>query len=101
MGSRLIQGATVVSRKLLAFLLSDLETVRIRCMNKSCNGIIELKVEHLGTNQSAAKCKVCDTNFAWFGDSANPILLLQNAVRLARDAKARVEIELTFPDESL
>jgi hypothetical protein len=50
-----------MSRKLLAFLLSELRTVRVICKNPACGAVVELPIERLGVKMHDARCRVCDT----------------------------------------
>ena len=49
-----------MSRKLLAFLLSEFKVVRIICKNEGCGAVTELPMEGLGIGKSFHSCPVCD-----------------------------------------
>jgi hypothetical protein len=61
-----------MSRKLLAFLLSELKTVRITCNRLygkdrvACGGIVEVQIERL---RHVGKCPLCQESFQRTADN--------------------------------
>ena len=87
-----------MSRKLFAFLLSELKTVRLICKNPKCGGVTELTVERLGTKFfDKAECPLCRAEF--FGDRQvlNPLLQLARTVQEIQKRSAVVEVEFVLP----
>lgn len=93
-----------MSRKLLAFLLSELTVVRLICQRPHCMGITEITIEKLGERyigQSPPGCPLCSATFAGVGDGHNNHLSqLSKAIVGLRNASAGIQIEFVLPDDS-
>ena len=89
-----------MSRKLLAFLLSELRTVRIVC--KGCAAVLEVPIEKLGNSVATCECKVCGQSFPRLKDAENrgPFWQLGQAIQQFRTHEAVVDIEFILPDDS-
>jgi hypothetical protein len=92
-----------MSRRLFAFLLSELKTVRLAC--QKCGGIAEVTLEQL--SEMEAGCRLCGTDFLPPESNApiqqvikNPYALIARAILAARDRKEKVEVEFILPDQS-
>ena len=86
-----------MSRKLFAFLLSELNVVRVKC--KHCGIVTELPTDEIYAKFQVPTCKYCGTNFAAADDKRNPFARLQSLVEAYR-ASNDVEIEFILPDHS-
>jgi hypothetical protein len=86
-----------MTETVLRVLLSELKTVRIRCKQNGCQGVIELPTSKLVHFQpSAAKCPSCGEAFAeYFGQRPNPFHALGMAVDSLEHLNHAFEIE--FP----
>jgi hypothetical protein len=89
-----------MSRKLLAFLLSELETVRIVC--KGCSAVTEMTTEKASGKFERPHCPVCNTAFFKIipgQGQYNPLFnLLQAITEMKRFTT--VDVEFTLPDQS-
>ncbi len=89
-----------MSRRLLAFLLSELKTVRVICPRKECGAVTEVTVEQLGLRfDREPACPVCKHGFPVAGLAAgSPFSRLADAVRdLSVGGAAAVEFVLPDP----
>lgn len=93
-----------MSRKLLAFLLSELETIRVICQR--CKGIAEMPVAEIAecykTADTPPKCPFCDHVFVgvYAMHKGNKLVKLAEAIIELRDLKDGIEIEFVLPDAS-
>lgn len=83
-----------MSRKLFAFLLSELKTVRIIC--KNCNVITELPIADLADKFKAPKCPSCKNSIA--SENENPFVLLARSLAWFA-GENRVDVEFIIPDD--
>jgi hypothetical protein len=97
-----------MSRKLLAFLLSELQNVRVVCQGKKdgkpCGAVIEVPLASLQGVYAATggMCHICRTPFGYFsgvGTGQDPFTPLATAILNLRQIKSNVEIEFILPDE--
>ncbi len=97
-----------MSRRLLAFLLSELKTVRIICQHPSCGAVTEMTVEAMATRFKGrtAECPVCQSQFAGVAGGMpgedNALFKLAAGILASQGAgKATppgVEVEFVLPD---
>ncbi|HYH66571.1 MAG TPA: hypothetical protein VD866_17890 [Urbifossiella sp.] len=97
-----------MSRRLLAFLLSELKTVRLICQRPQCGAVTEMSVESLGARfaNRTPGCPVCNHDFAGVAagdrDSQNALVRLADAILaiqgVGRSTPAGVEVEFVLPD---
>ena len=89
-----------VSRKLLAILLSELQTIRLICKRHNCGGIFEVAASSLASMRSPPICPLCGHPFV------NPTSQHQSHIgELARVMVAvgqapDVEVEFVIPDDT-
>ena len=94
-----------MSRKLLAFLLSELATVRVKCPNPDCGIISELTIELMG-KLSGGECKFCGQSLGFpraEGSRNNAYMLIADGIKqiqAARNANTHpvAEIEFIIPE---
>jgi hypothetical protein len=86
-----------MSRKLLAFLLSELKTVRVICKRDGCGMIYELPVAELETRFKNMTCPACK-NLLGHGNE-NGFAWLSAAVRAFATVKDWVELEFVLKDD--
>lgn len=87
-----------MSRKLFAFLLSELKTVRIIC--QKCGGTAEMTVEQV-SQRSALNCPACRSELADFNGGQHPLFSLTKAIdHLQKGVKPPFQVEFVLPDES-
>ena len=87
-----------MSEKLLRFLLSELNIVRIRCRNPECRTIVEIPIEDLGNpNVSYAHCEFCHADFNPTHGDTIPLNVLGKALNDFRKLKAVVDLEFVLP----
>jgi hypothetical protein len=87
-----------MSRKLFAFLLSELKTIRVVC--QTCQAATELLVEQAGA-RNYYTCPGCHTQMNGAGtlrELAKCIELLQRADK--NDPGRKFDVEFVLPDES-
>jgi hypothetical protein len=90
-----------VSRKLLAFLVSELATVRVICQSARCGAVVEVPVGNLAARYPAPVCPLCQAEFSpWKAQGAdNPLARLGTALAAVRDLHEKVQVEFVLPDE--
>ena len=91
-----------MSRKLFAFLLSELSTVRLICQRPHCGGVAEITIEKVvdrfkGNNPP--NCPLCNCIFTGVGAGTNNQLvnMAESLVNLKAVSSA-LEIEFVLPD---
>ena len=90
-----------MSRKLLAFLLSELKIIRLICKRQSCGGVIEVPVDKISPEKfDAPKCPLCGHTLLTVHPDQNPILKVASAVTAMQRLKNDFEIEFVLNDES-
>lgn len=96
-----------MSRELLAFLLSELRTVRILCRGskngKRCSGVVELDVSDLpSVFRHLGACPLCGESFAVLiastdGVAQDGFTPLSRAIQNLNAESSRFEIEFVLP----
>jgi formate dehydrogenase maturation protein FdhE len=88
-----------MSRKLLAFLLNELNIVRIKCMK--CERVSEMPISSLGSFQ-ASRCPFCQQPLVSVpaGHPMNPLKSLAEAIGNIQLQAGSVEVEFVIPDTS-
>jgi hypothetical protein len=90
-----------MSRKLFAFLLSELETLRIICHKPNCGAITELTIDRTRAKLEFGECPVCRNSFFGAPDGPkNPLTKLADALLELQKFTKSVEVEFVLPDES-
>jgi hypothetical protein len=85
-----------MSKKLLAFLLSELTTVRIIC--RKCSVVTEMPIDILiATKGGATQCPSCKNSFTF--QSVQPIANFASAVAEMRQIGLAVDLEFTVEDK--
>jgi hypothetical protein len=87
-----------MSRKLLVFLLNQLNIVRVKCL--SCKKVIEMPPEELAMQFSTGNCPLCNRPLTMLRGSDNPFLKLAKAIEDFKQHASTVEIELIIDDKS-
>jgi hypothetical protein len=85
-----------MSRKLLAFLLSELETVRLICQKENCGGVIECRLDRLGDEFLKLECPICKDLYRDTSGKPEPLSRLANAIRELRKHEKRVIVEFVI-----
>ena len=88
-----------MSRRLLAFLLSDLDTVRILCRRPGCGGVTEMPVANVAARFADPRCPVCQAELLP-GNAAgtNALTQLARAVTALQAHADKVGVEFVLPD---
>jgi hypothetical protein len=86
-----------VSRKLLAFLLSELKTVRIVCKHDGCGVVTEMPLNQMDQKMTGPYCPACRRPLAQTKD--NPFMLLAQGVRGLEAFLSVVDLEFIIPDD--
>jgi hypothetical protein len=91
----------LISRKLLAFLLSELNTVRIICKRAECGAITEIPISSMAKMFSGNWCPACQHQFVeeFPGKPVPPrrLVELANAIAAVKDVQA-IDLEFVLPD---
>jgi hypothetical protein len=90
----------VMSRKLLAFLLSELETVRIVC--KACSAVTEMATEKASGKFETPQCPLCRELFFRPRPGTGTYNPLFNLLVAIEEVKrfTTVDVEFVLPDQS-
>ena len=87
-----------MSKKLLSFLLSELNIVRVRCQGEKCGGtVVEIPLHLLAEKYNAGKCPVCG-HIVQFAQS-NHLADLAAAIKGLQGNSDRVQIEFIVPEK--
>jgi hypothetical protein len=90
-------GSLTMSRRLLAFLLSELKTVRLICQNPKCGRVAEMTPEKLAVGNH--QCAFCNFDFAETGrPTVIPLDMLGKAILAAQAIEKQVQVEFVIPD---
>lgn len=90
-----------MSRRLLAFLLSELKTVRVICPRKECGSITEVSIDRLRAKFEFASCPVCNHDILpAAGGPNNPLHRLAKAIDELQSVGVGDHIEFVLPDPS-
>lgn len=88
-----------MSRKLLAFLLSELNLVRVSC--PKCEAVTELAVEKLSHQLTDPRCPVCREAWAEFvGAEGSYLTRLGKAIADFQKVNGAKHVEFVLPDQS-
>ena len=87
-----------MSRKLFAFLLSELNLVRIKC--KKCKKTAELTTEQLSSQFQEPSCPFCHAVIAKGDPTNSPYAKLASAIQSLKNVDDLVEVEFILPDHS-
>ena len=85
-----------MSRKLLAFLLSELNTVRILC--RKCSAVAEMPLADLG-RQPGHACRFCNAPFSLPPKNPGPFAALAQAIGELQKMNSAVDVEFVLPDK--
>jgi hypothetical protein len=94
-------GDSSMSRKLFAFLLSELKTVRIICQSPACGSVSEMTPKVMEIMCQSGACPVCKAPFEFDGNrQVNPLVRLAMAIQELQHSAAqkKVQIELAIPE---
>lgn len=83
-----------MSEKLFKFLLSELKTVRFRCVK--CGTVTEMDIDKAEVRLQDPRCPVCKE--AWGTVDPNHFVNFAAAVRGIRGRTDVVEVEFVLPD---
>ena len=93
-----------MSKKLFAFLLSELKTVRIICKHDNCGVVVEVPVDKLNDKfggSGAVKCIHCGRLLTEFSIAAvNPFSMVHHAIIESQRKDAKFDIEFVLPDNA-
>lgn len=93
-----------MSRKLLAFLLSELDTIRLICQRDACRAVTEVNFARMDSIGSSGVCPVCKHElYPGAGQFNNPLARLANAiqaVQVAQKSPDAAQVEFVLPDTS-
>lgn len=88
-----------MSRKLLAFLLHELDIVRVKCGH--CKNVTEVPASQVGNQFGTGQCPLCRKMIAPnMPGVGNPFMNLAAALDTFKQLKSTVEIEFVLPDPS-
>ncbi len=86
-----------MSEKLFRFLLSELETIRVKCVG--CEATVEIRTDQILAMLSQGQCKVCGKPLVP-GAGTNAFEHLARAIATFKAQSAAFQIEFTLPDKS-
>lgn len=88
-----------MSRRLFAFLLSELATVRVICKNPTCGGVVELPVSRLSAQHGNTICHICGANFqTHLSNEPNPFTALAVAFQQIKQHADKMDVEFVVPE---
>lgn len=89
-----------MSETLLKILLSELDTVRVRCMATDCKAITEVRLADVSRAFQGAKCPVCGAEFDSQSGTQSALAALARAVRNTQAAADKYQVEFVLPQRS-
>ena len=93
-----------MSKKLLSFLLSELTTLRLICLNPQCGMVVEMHINNLFNKDKLDRfhCKFCNAEFNPSGDETPPLGLFAQAIQKMRTdiVAKKFDLEFVLPDNS-
>lgn len=89
-----------MSRRLFAFLLSELTTLRVICKSPVCGAITELSPRLLEAMCVRGECPVCKAPFGLPAGQIDAISKLAKAIQSVQACSDKVDIEFIQPDTS-
>ena len=94
-------GVLSMSRKLFAFLLSELKTIRVICQSPMCGAVTEMTPQVMELMCASGECPVCKHPLGFpLAPGANPLARLAKAIQdLQHPAiQAKVKVEIAVPE---
>jgi hypothetical protein len=90
-----------MSERLLRFLLSELETIRIRCCG-SCKTIIEMPLSELARKQlnELLRCPYCHQDFDPLSTGKNSLVEFAKVASKLNELKSSVQLEFVLREPS-
>ena len=90
-----------MSRKLFAFLLSELKTVRIICPH--CGSVSEVALDQIDARFGGAVCHFCTNNLG-FSEHQNHLVALAKAIANLQEIQKKaagmaIEVEFVLPGD--
>lgn len=86
-----------MSRKLLAFLLSELAVVRVICKSSMCGAVVEVPISKLSASFTHHQCRVCGATF--FPHASDYLADLERAIQGIALHQDKVDVEFILSDE--
>jgi hypothetical protein len=87
-----------MSKKLLAFLLSELKIVRIVCQNQACQTVVEMPLDVFEKGiADPLRCKFCNQEFNPTHAGTPPLAAFAAAIQALRGLKNVVDLEFVLP----
>ena len=88
-----------MSRKLLAFLLGELKTVRVLCRNQTCGMAYEMSLDQFVRHKDDfLRCKFCNHDFHPTNAGPPPLLALAEALKGAQGLPSAFDVEFVLPE---
>lgn len=89
-----------MSRRLMAFLLQELNMVRLICKSPACGAVTEMTVEQMSSRMAIPKCPVCASEFLGEGNVGpnTHLAVLAKTIRSLQHFDKSVGIEFIIPD---
>jgi hypothetical protein len=89
-----------MTRKLLAFLLSELKTVRLICQQERCGAVTEVSIAKMRTKFTGGACPLCDAQFVpeRLDGKSNALVLLAFAIQELQEQTGTIQLEFVLPD---
>jgi len=85
--------------KQVKFSLTDLATVRVRCLNAACGVITEVPITELARVFQSGECPACRFNLK-IGGTRNVIVDLANAVNAFKAGNQQAEVQFVLQDKN-
>jgi hypothetical protein len=87
-----------VTRTVFAFMLAELNTVRICCQNPECQAVLELPLAQLA-KKTEVRCRWCNADFDPTHTEKSALsVFAQNVIKIQELAKI-VQLEFVFPGD--
>lgn len=90
-----------MSRKLFAFLLSELQVMRLVCQREDCGGVMEFRIDRADDRLKRPSCPLCKTTLVQEDVGyTNALGRLVDEIRKLAVLTPTVQIEFVLPDTS-
>lgn len=86
-----------MSRELFAFLLSELQTVRVICQGAGCGKIVEMSLAAMASASATRRCPFCNQDFDTQHTGTSALAGFAQAAKALQGMEHLVQVEFVLP----